>query len=383
MIPNLMKKGAVLAFLLLFMHVGALYAEEKSIYKKVTSTNELVKGSQYIIVRENDTQAYAMGKIGGSKSGAGAKVAVTLQGDMIINPSTDAVVYTLGVSDGFWTLKCSRGYLSARDAETNMEYKGSVGTYSKWDITTTYIKCSNQSSRYLRYSENYGFKCYAGNVGSPGLTEEECCLYRLVESVVVPVGSLNYATLYYGNVALVVPENVKAYTYKLTEGRLAVSKTYLPGQTVPAGTPVVVAAAQGHYSFAVSPAEGEGDAANLLRGSDASATTTPPSGDASDYYFYMLSLNANSDVGSAGFYFGEDGGAPFTNGAHKAYLVLPKSEVTSAKSFLMTDMTTGISRLAASQQNQPSSQRYNLAGQRVSLSYRGIAVVQGKKIVVR
>lgn len=97
----------------------------------------------------------------------------------------------------------------------------------------------------------------------------------------------------------------------------------------------------------------------------------------------MLSLNANSDVGSAGFYFGEDGGAPFTNGAHKAYLVLPKSEVTSAKSFLMTDMTTGISRLAASQQNQPSSQRYNLAGQRVSLSYRGIAVVQGKKIVVR
>ena len=120
-----MKKGAVLAFLLLFMHVGLLYAEEKSIYKKVTSTSELVKGSQYIIVRENDTQAYAMGKIGVSKTGAGAKVAVTLQGDMIINPSTDAVVYTLGVSGDFWTLKCSSGYLSAKDAETNMEYKNS------------------------------------------------------------------------------------------------------------------------------------------------------------------------------------------------------------------------------------------------------------------
>lgn len=374
-----MRLFSLVLFLLCF-HLETVQAESFSVYKKITDMSELVVGDEYIIVRENSEQAYAMGKIGVNHAGAGAKVAVNLQGNIIVNPSSDVMVFKLGGKVDEWTLKCSSGYLSAKNNETNMEYKSSVGSYSKWIITLSYIKCSNQF-RYLRFSNIYGFKCYTGYVGDPNLEYEEVSLFRLVKGIDLQVGSLNYATMYYGDVALVVPANVKAHTYKINDGKLVVSKTYQSGQTIPAGTAVVIAALPGSYSFLFSSETGEVDTSNLLRGSDVATTTTPPYGDISDYYYYMLSLNANSDIGSAGFYFGEEDGVPFINSAHKAYLVLPKSEVSAAKSFLMTDLVTSIKSLTMQKEQQHLFIHYNLAGQPISSSYRGISIVQGKKIV--
>jgi hypothetical protein len=199
------------------------------------------------------------------------------------------------------------------------------------------------------------------------------------------VGAISYATLYYSNQAFVVPTNVKVHTYKYQNNTLMVSKTYAPGQTIPAGTAVVVAAQPGSYPFLYSSETGDGDAANMLRGFDEAATATAPEGNASDYYFYMLSLNKDSDPGSAGFYFGSGctNGEPFTSGAHKAYLALPKSQANQARSFLLNAIPTGINKLTTSPQQRGSSCVYNVAGQRVGSNYHGIVIVNGKKRVVR
>lgn len=64
----------------------------------------------------------------------------------------------------------------------------------------------------------------------------------------------------------------------------------------------------------------------MLRGSDEATTV---SGDG--FKYYMLSLNANSEANSIGFYFDKNsnGGTQLRNGAHKAYLFLNLNKVAS------------------------------------------------------
>lgn len=360
-------------------------ADNLTVYQKVKSTDELVSGNKYIIVREDPEQSYAMGVINAKK--AGTLVAVNIQEETITNPSPDVMVYTLGGKVDEWTLNCTKGYLSATDDKTDIIYNDNT-TYRRWIIMPTYIKCSNQA-RYLRNDPGYDFKCYAGNsADDSSVRYKNVCLYRQVtdaEGIMLTVGAISYATLYYSNQAFVVPANVKVHTYKYQDNTLMVSKTYAPGQTIPAGTAVVVAAQPGSYPFLYSSETGDGDAANMLRGFDEAATATAPEGNASDYYFYMLSLNKDSDPGSAGFYFGSGctNGEPFTSGAHKAYLALPKSQANQARSFLLNAIPTGINKLTASPQQRGSSCVYNVAGQCVGSNYHGIVIVNGKKRVVR
>ena len=363
---------------------GKIHAENVKVYQKVTSTSELISGEKYLIVRENAEQSYAMGEIGKNHSGAGCKVAVDVQNGTIVNPNTDAMVYTLGGTANAWTLKCSHGYLAYANNSTNMKYESSVGTYGRWIISTSSIRCAATSAqtRYIRYDDIYEFKCYSGNIGAG--TYEETCLYRLVtdaEGIALSVGAIQYATLYYSDKAFVVPTNAKAYTYKLNHNNLSISKTYFPGQTIPASTAVVIAAPQGNYAFLASTETGENDADNLLRGYDEAAMTTAPDENTDNYYFYMVSLNKDSEAGSAGFYFGNENGTPFTSAAHKAYLVLHKNEGTSAREFLFSDVQTGITTVTTSRQTDMQTATYNLAGQQVKKDYHGIVIIQGKKTV--
>ena len=100
-----------------------------------------------------------------------------------------------------------------------------------------------------------------------------------------------------------------------------------------------------------------------------------------DIYF-KLSLNANSDPESVGFYYGAEGGAAFTNGAHKAYLALP-AEQAAGTNYVWYDVT-GISGVKAVENN--SKDAYTVTGIRVNKSSdmpKGIYIVGGKKVVVK
>jgi hypothetical protein len=105
-----------------------------------------------------------------------------------------------------------------------------------------------------------------------------------------------------------------------------------------------------------------------LKGSDEATLT-----EGGDVY-YALSVKGGANVG---FYWMAEGGAAFTNGAHKAYLALPRTEVKGF-AFGLEDDATGIQTIENEAENGAI---YNLAGQRINKMQKGINIVNGKKIL--
>lgn len=194
-------------------------------------------------------------------------------------------------------------------------------------------------------------------------------------SVSVTIGETGYTTLYYSDRALTVPAGVKGYTCSLSDGPFKMNEAFAEGQTIPAGTGVLLNGNPGTYTFNVSSEAGTPVADNWLKGSDEKATTE------SGERYYMLSLDANSTAGSVGFYWGAPNGGAFTNGAHKAYLCV-KPGVAGAKTCYRFDgQTTAIDGTRADKPTAADGAVYNLAGQRVDRSYKGVVIKNGKKYI--
>lgn len=200
---------------------------------------------------------------------------------------------------------------------------------------------------------------------------------RKVGAAAVSVDASGYATLYYAYQPLIVPNGMTATTYSLTGGKLVPSKVFAEGQTIPAATGVVLQAKEGSYNFLYAPTPGMPDRANVLLGTD---EETALNADAGSVY-YRLSLDSTNDPSSVGFYWGAPDGAAFTNGAHKAYLKVARA--AGAKIAYLLDGTvvgtpTGITSTTI---NTTDGAAYNLSGQRVDSSYRGIVIVNGRKYI--
>lgn len=95
---------------------------------------------------------------------------------------------------------------------------------------------------------------------------------------------------------------------------------------------------------------------------------------------YVFSWNG-SDPSTVGFYLAEGNG---TLAAHKAYLDLSGAPGGKAGEFLSFNFdeeeTDGISKVANTSFDA-NAQVYNLAGQKVGANYKGIVIVNGKKVV--
>ncbi|MBR0489291.1 MAG: hypothetical protein IJJ68_03695 [Prevotella sp.] len=192
-------------------------------------------------------------------------------------------------------------------------------------------------------------------------------------------GSKDYATMYYGDRSLAVPAGVKAYTYKIVDDKLTISRTYENGGTypvIPVGEAVVLEAdndTDTPYTFTVATTSTTVDADNLLKGTDTEVTVN-----ATGYKYYKLSLN---NAGNAvGFFFDNADGSVINNGAHKAYLRLATGG--NARDFyLFNNETTGISNVNANDNFDANAPMFNLAGQKVNNSYKGVVIVNGKKML--
>lgn len=192
------------------------------------------------------------------------------------------------------------------------------------------------------------------------------------------ISDLKYSTLYYGDKNLVVPPYVTATAYSVNGKKLQVVKTYESKDVIPAGTGVVLTSENGNtYKFSISDEMGEPATGNLLRGSDEAQTTT--GGDR----YYMLSLNADSDPSSVGFYYAKANGAAFTNGAHKAYLALSAAQ---AKAFSYPfNETDGIETITNEHHKTTNGIWYTIDGKRLSgqPTRKGVYIVDGKKIIIK
>ena len=157
-----------------------------------------------------------------------------------------------------------------------------------------------------------------------------------------------------------------AYTIALDETNNKVSYNRFEG-VVPAGKAVLV---QGDASkeYELTPAEKAADATFTtdLKASDGTVT-------AADYKIYAFgTLN-----GKSGFKLVNNG---ITIPAKKGYLELTGTTAAKPTFFAFDGIGTGISHIEADAAFQNAA-IYNLAGQRVDKSYKGVVIVNGKKML--
>lgn len=190
----------------------------------------------------------------------------------------------------------------------------------------------------------------------------------------ISIGEFGYATLYYSNLAFVVPEGVTAFTIKLNEDKTTAlpNRVYQCGDVIPNDEAVILNAKEGVYTFQISDISCVNDIDNLLKGTDSEDITTGGN------VYYLFGVDKKTK--EVGFYWGADNGGPFQNGAHKAYLPIQNSIINSAKSIpvMNNNYTTGISLFM---NEEKISHTYNLSGQCVGDNYHGILVRNHKKFL--
>ena len=346
-------------------------------FKKATS---VVSGRRYMIVRDYGNYYYAAcSKQKPSKRENVTSKVVSVVSE-VITTDDENLVFTIEKHDldGF-TIRQSNGfYWLCLGSENVIDVGESLTEKGYWSITfgrelPTITNIKEHDYNVIFDRNNKLFKVRQSSSYRPSLYEE------ILTEVPVSVSSVGYATLYYEDRALKVPDGVTAMTYAYNESAqsLVVSKTYEAGSVIPAGVAVVLKAQPGEYTFTVSDEAGEKPTSTNLYGYNVPSTTSV---DGMSKY-YMLSLNAKNDPNSVGFYWGDKNGTAFNSEAHKAFLALPES--ATAKSFTFADIVDGIT-LVSRCSDDSDSPVYSLTGIRMSGKLpAGIYVRGGKKFIVR
>ncbi len=345
------------------------------IYKKVTATDDIMDGGQYIIVCEDLNLAKGTGEGTGS-------VEVNINGGMIVPTESAALgVYTLEAVEGGYALKFGESdYLCSEGAkETGFSSKD---TPVAWTVTidkngNAFIQCSESDSRQILFS---GTNCK--NYASSNVGYNKVQLYQKVYPLTVSSATGGYATFYNEEEAYKMPEGLKGYAVtKAENGTYITRKTaYKAGATVPAKTPLLIIGQANSYYPAVVPGTGVEPYAgsNLLEGTrDANGYTR--SVNDGNVNYYKLGLYAENQPG---FYWGAVGGAAFQmQKATTAYLAVPKTTANGANAlFFDFGGETGINEI---QTEQADKAIFDLSGRRVQKATKGFYIVGGKKVLVK
>ena len=244
-------------------------------------------------------------------------------------------------------------------------YKG-CGEFPAIDLTTDYKKvevstmCSGEGAKRLLLSLGK----YAGTVSIKNIKIEAEGVKQ--ESLTIPSSSFaTYAASYPVNYAKL---GLKAYAVKLNADKKTITLEEIKG-VVPAGVPVLLKGDANDY--ALDKADGGSPVYTDLKASDGTATSSDKTA-----VYGLATVN-----GQDGFY---KASAGKTIPAKGAYLEVANS-ASLAKFYSLGDhsgSTTGITSVKneAAGNNAPM---YNLAGQSVDKGYKGIAIKNGKKIVLK
>lgn len=247
------------------------------------------------------------------------------------------------------------------------ESGGKYTFYNKDDLyTRTWTgSVSESASFYTRYTTH--------------ITKIEVTYTKTVETVNRTISSVGYATLYYSDKNLIVPEGIVARTYYVENGTILYeSRAYHAGDVIPHGTGVLLKGNAGEYAFEVTEDAGTADENSALRGSDSDALTTGGT------YYYKLAVDPDSEA--VGFYWGSEGGGAFTNKANRAYLAIDGAWAANS-SFIFDEAVTGVTTLPTkSAALKSESEVYTIHGQRMADQHhfqRGLYIKNGQKFIVR
>lgn len=194
--------------------------------------------------------------------------------------------------------------------------------------------------------------------------------YILLEKVTsedVAVSAVKFAT-YVPTCNVVAPANVKVYTAKVNEAKSAVVLTEVPaGSVIAKGTPVLVGAEAGSYTF-----EASADEAATIENNDLKAAAADTKGDGATIYALV------EQDGKAVF-------APLKEGVAvslgHAYLELPAASAARFYSIQFGGETTGINEVNAAA--KADGAYYTLHGVKTSKAAKGIYIHNGKKVVIK
>jgi hypothetical protein len=190
----------------------------------------------------------------------------------------------------------------------------------------------------------------------------------------VSVGAKGYATYCNSNYALdFTGKSIKAYIAESASGNTI---TFSPVDKIAKGEPVLLYSETNSDSQSI-PAIAESEATkksateNYFRAGD--GTTAYEWADEDGKRIYVL----NTTTKSPGFYKANKNKVATT----KAYLSMPAGASARFSGLVFDGETTGISNLNVDDNLDADAPMYNLAGQRVTKSYKGVVIVNGKKML--
>ena len=359
-------------------------------YKKITSTDELVLGTQYIIANIEQGQ-------GLPASGTITTVAtISEENKENITDNTlvkseyvaDFAVLTLqkDENDNYVLINEEGQYLTGANG-TDLYWKDRKLNFSTWNIS--FDKSGNaliettvapDPKRNIMINSN-SIKYYAS---SNDYTKVQ--LYQKVTDLAISTLTNGYAT-FVTDVPYVMPKGACGYAVTVAPQAGVITKTeaYTEGSQVPAQTALLIGGASGTNYY---PAVLKENVAASYTGENYMEGKRTADGDTDsqrggDVYYYKLALNSAS---KPGFYYGATDGAAFKlTKPTTAYLAVPKS-ITPVNGYLIDfdGEETGISTIAPTNGNADGA-IYNLNGIRMTQTLRnlpkGVYIVNGKKVI--
>ena len=188
-----------------------------------------------------------------------------------------------------------------------------------------------------------------------------------VDALPIAISEAGLAT-FYSPVAVTVPDNVTAYTGKISADGAALNLTPVEGSTIPANTAVILEG-KGEVSLPIAGDASVAETENEVFTGTISTIATPEGTD-------ILTLQSRGD-GKIGFYIynGE------TLAGFKAYLTMPNDPAGVKGIDLNFGMTDAIREIV--KDGQQAEAIYDLTGRRVEKAVKGIYIVNGKKTVIK
>lgn len=319
---------------------------------------------------------------------------------------TDVMKWKMSFSEAgymnFESLSSTNSYLWGSDTNEGIritETSGKRGASKNWEIAETadygLVLYLPSVSRYL---STYGSQDWR-NYSSTSTTNRAANLYKLVSDftdfcTTVPEvltitlnpackdGEFVYST-FSSSLPFYVSGDIEVSEISILDDALYV-ESYNTGDIVPANTGVMVSAQEGgDYEVEIADAE-IAELAESVFGED---NRLRPSGDAgitadkmaaadADCTYFRLTMHNGTQIG---YWWGAEDGAAFALAANKAYLAVPNSaEVKSNLWFSGNATSVSIPKVEAE-----NATIYNLAGQRVSATTKGIYIKNGKKLFVK
>ena len=339
-------------------------------YVKVTDASTLENGDAILIV--NETAEQALGAQSGnncpdetvdisdgviSDKGEALKLILVKKTEKVNDVDTEVFYFYTGAGY-LYAASSSKNYLKEQNpATTNARATISI---SSGDAAITF-KGSN-THNIVRYNSGDGlFSCYASG-------QSPVQIYKEVASV--DVTDAKYATYVTAcDVDFAASTGVTAYKVTGANGKIELEEV----DAAPKGTPLVIAANEDTYVLTIAASAPAAVTGNLLKAADGNQT-----GDGTGN-FYVLGKDNQGKVGFGPLAYG------VTLAVGKAYI--DGTEVT-AKGFLPfvigdeeNSETTSINSIENSELRIENYDYFNLAGQRVGKDYKGIVVVNGKKVI--